>query len=254
MTPLGIKPHPKPRMLDTRGTRKFARKQGCRRGICPNSSPEAGILAKFLSNSAFWSLFLRKSRFHRFEKVQILGTRILAKFLSNSAFWSVSSENLVFTDLKKLRVPGGACMTPLGVHPILRCRIASEAPRRNMPLMDIFENPYGAPRPTESQNPPATKRKNSKNPEDPELYPKVNVLSPKVKPRSPKVNVKYFLGNFWKTFKVIEISCWGVTVTGVSKISNTKLLLPGPIDRFRQQFRAQQHREQNKRCVERVGP
>ena len=26
------------------------------------------ILAKFLSNSAFWSVFLRKSRFHRFEK------------------------------------------------------------------------------------------------------------------------------------------------------------------------------------------
>ena len=36
--------------------------------------------------------------------------------------------------------------------------------------LDIFEKPYGAPRPTEPQNPPATKKRNSKNPENPD-YP-----------------------------------------------------------------------------------
>ena len=36
--------------------------------------------------------------------------------------------------------------------------------------LDIFENPYGAPGPTESQTPPATKNKPffSENPDDPQ--------------------------------------------------------------------------------------
>ena len=57
--------------------------------------------------------------------------------------------------------------------------------------LDIFENPYGAPRPTESQNPPATKKEIPKNPKTP-IIPKSNVRSPKVNARSPKVNIKYF--------------------------------------------------------------
>ena len=36
---------------------------------------------------------------------------------------------------------------------------------------------------------------------------------------SPKVNVKYFSGTL-EEVKLFEISCWEVTVTGVSKISN----------------------------------
>ena len=55
--------------------------------------------------------------------------------------------------------------------------------------LDLFENPLqGPPRPTESQNPPATKKKFQKN-RKPRLSPKVNVLSPKVNVLSPKVNV-----------------------------------------------------------------
>ena len=55
-------------------------------------------------------------------------------------------------------------------------------------ILDIFENPYGAPRPTESQNPQQQKKKFQKS-RKPRLSPKVNVRSPKVNVRSPKVNV-----------------------------------------------------------------
>ena len=58
--------------------------------------------------------------------------------------------------------------------------------------LDIFENPYGTPRPTEPQNPPATKKKKFQKPRKPRLSPKVDARSPKVDARSPKVDVKYF--------------------------------------------------------------
>ena len=71
-------------------------------------------------------------------------------------------------------------------------------------------DPYGAPRPTESENPPATKKKFQKT-QKPRLSPKVNARSPKVNARSPKVNarslkvnVKYFQG-ILEEFKVFEI-------------------------------------------------
>ena len=51
-------------------------------------------------------------------------------------------------------------------------------------LLDIFENPYGAPRPTVSQNPPATEKEIPKTPKTP--------IIPKSKRSFPKVNVKYF--------------------------------------------------------------
>ena len=38
--------------------------------------------------------------------------------------------------------------------------------RRECFILDIFENPYGAPRPTGPQNPPATKKEIPKNPEN----------------------------------------------------------------------------------------
>ena len=74
---------------------------------------------------------------------------------------------------------------------------------------------------------PCNKKRNSKNPKTPIITkvnartPKVNACTPKVNARSLKVNVKYFEGIF-EEFKGFEISCWGVTVTGVSKISNLK--------------------------------
>ena len=74
------------------------------------------------------------------------------------------------------------------------------------------------------RKPPATKKENPKNPKA-RLSPEVNARSPKVNARSPKVNarslkvdVKYFQAVF-EELKVFEVSCWGVTVTGVSKIS-----------------------------------
>ena len=61
--------------------------------------------------------------------------------------------------------------------------------------LDIFENPYGAPRPTESQNPPATKNESPKTPIIPKSkhnLPKSKRYLPKNKRSIPKVNVKYF--------------------------------------------------------------
>ena len=52
--------------------------------------------------------------------------------------------------------------------------------------LDIFENPYGAPRPTESENPPATKKKEiPKNPKTP-IIPKSKRSFPKSKRSFPK--------------------------------------------------------------------
>ena len=48
--------------------------------------------------------------------------------------------------------------------------------------LDIFENPYGAPRPTEPQNPPATKKEIPKTP----IIPKSKRSFPKSKRSFPK--------------------------------------------------------------------
>ena len=53
---------------------------------------------------------------------------------------------------------------------------------------DIFETPYGAPRPTESQNPPATKKEIPQTPKTP--------IIPKSKRSFPKSKRQVFLGNF----------------------------------------------------------
>ena len=80
----------------------------------------------------------------------------------------------------------------------------------------------GPPRPTEPQNPPSNKKRNSENPKTFEkpLFTKSKRSFRKSKRSSPKVSFKYFWGIF-EEFKVFEISCWGVTVTGVSKRSNS---------------------------------
>ena len=112
---------------------------------------------------------------------------------------------------------------------LLRCGIASEALRRNMPLslrepqpseayilqkppsknplflapefpnelyIRYFRKPLRAPRPT-SQNPPATKKEIPKIPKTPIIpksrrlfSPKVDARSPKVDAHSPKVNAR----------------------------------------------------------------
>ena len=58
-----------------------------------------------------------------------------------------------------------------------------------------FRKPLRAPRPTGSQNPPATKNKFQKS-RKPRLSPKVDARSPKVDARSPKVNAQHFKGTF----------------------------------------------------------
>ena len=65
--------------------------------------------------------------------------------------------------------------------------------------------PPPPPDPQSPQTPPATKKKISK--------PKIFENLPKSNRTSPQVNVKYFEGIF-EEFKVFEISCWRVTVTG----------------------------------------
>ena len=64
---------------------------------------------------------------------------------------------------------------------------------RKLPLMkeyinlkfDIFDNPYGAPRPTESQNPPTTKKEIPKTPKAP-IIPKSKCSFPQSKRSFPK--------------------------------------------------------------------
>ena len=91
--------------------------------------------------------------------------------------------------------------------------------------LDIFETPFPAPRPTEPQNPPATQKEIPKTPKTPVIpkskhyFPKSKRSCPKSNVLSPNVNVKYIKGIF-EECKVVEISCWEVRVTGVSKISN----------------------------------
>ena len=70
------------------------------------------------------------------------------------------------------------------VRPLLICRGATAGRFGVRYDLAIFENPYGAPRPTESENPPATKKEIPKT-RKPRLSPKINA-------RSPKVNVKDF--------------------------------------------------------------
>ena len=53
-------------------------------------------------------------------------------------------------------------------------------------MLAIFENPYGALRPTESQNPQATNKKKFQKTRKPRLSPKVNARSPKSKRSVPK--------------------------------------------------------------------
>ena len=56
------------------------------------------------------------------------------------------------------------------------------------------------------------------------ISPKVNVISPKVNVISPKRNKLSIFQEFLKNLKVFEIFCWGVTVTGVSKRSNLRIM------------------------------
>ena len=82
---------------------------------------------------------------------------------------------------------------------------------------------HRAPKPPEQQKKKFQKPQNLResliSPNVNVISPKVNAISPKVNAMSPKVDIKYFLGIF-EEFKVFEIFCRGVTVTGVSKISN----------------------------------
>ena len=75
-----------------------------------------------------------------------------------------------------------------------------------------FRNPYGAPRPSVTPNPTSNKKnsktlKSSRIPQSKHYFPK-----------SQKYTFS-LLGNFGRIWD-FEISCWGVTVTGVSKYLN----------------------------------
>ena len=88
-------------------------------------------------------------------------------------------------------------------------------------MLDIFENPYGAPGPRSPKTPQATKKESPQTQKSSRkaYFPqKVSVISPKVNALSPKGHAKYFR-EFLKNLKFFEIFCWGGggTVTGVSK-------------------------------------
>ena len=89
-----------------------------------------------------------------------------------------------------------------------------------------FRKPLRGPPTHGAPKPPSNKKRKFQKTRKPRLSPKIKVCSPKVNAcsqkvnvLSPKVNVKYFKGIF-EEFNVFEMSCWGVTVTGVSKISS----------------------------------
>ena len=107
------------------------------------------------------------------------------------------------------------------------CLPLTQEKRKN--ILDIFENPYGAPRPTESQTQPSNRKKYQKSenlrecPKASLITPKVDVISTKSKRYFPKSKgylrkskLKY-LKEILEEFKLFEISCWGVTVTGFQK-------------------------------------
>ena len=90
--------------------------------------------------------------------------------------------------------------------------------KENRTRVRYFRNPLRDPPTLGVPKPPSNKKRNPKT-RRPRLSPKVNVISPKVNVistkvnvLSPEVNVKHFKGIF-EEFKVLEISCWGVTVT-----------------------------------------
>ena len=111
--------------------------------------------------------------------------------------------------------------------------------------LDIFENPTGPPDPR-SPKPPQQQKKKFQKTRKPRKSPKVDARSPKVDARSPKVdarsskvdarspkvNARYF-SEIFEEFKVFGISCWGVTVTGVSKISKAQALVDSVSVRFK---------------------
>ena len=80
-------------------------------------------------------------------------------------------------------------------------------------LPGTLRPPHGVPKP------PRNKKEIQKTPKTP-LVPKSKRYFPKSKRYFPKAKryfpVKYFMGIF-EAFKVFEIFCWGVTLTGVSK-------------------------------------
>ena len=85
----------------------------------------------------------------------------------------------------------GSMRLTWGHESAMRCW-SSYGPRSQcVQCVRYFRNPYRAPRPTETQNPPAAKKKIQKT-RKPRLSPKINARSPKVNVLSPKENVKYF--------------------------------------------------------------
>ena len=97
----------------------------------------------------------------------------------------------------------------------LSTRLRTEIPSRNLHenrslRLDIFENPYGGPRPTESENPPSNKTeipkilKSSRIPKSKRYFPQSKRYIPQRKNFTPKVNVKYSFGSFLRNLKILN--------------------------------------------------
>ena len=88
---------------------------------------------------------------------------------------------------------------------------------------DLFENPYGTPRPTEFQKPPSNKKEIPKTLNLRE-YLKVIMIAPKVNMISPKVNVLSAFREFWKKVKFLKFSVGGSRSQGFQKYLNKEAL------------------------------
>ena len=158
------------------------------------TQPWLCLKPRLLWNSRLWLMHLEKVGF----SLMVSGCGLVpwkANFSSEVVFSCVSQRN--FFDLVGVSVSRKTLEWSTSM--------VWRQSRFVMASFRYFRKPYGAPRPTESENPPATKKEIPKTPKTPIISkvdarspkvdarsPKVDARSPKVDARSPKVNVNYF--------------------------------------------------------------
>ena len=115
--------------------------------------------------------------------------------------------------------------------PSLLCRghVFKKCRRPRSIWVSFSLKPFRTPWPRESEDPQIRQKQNVKILKFARIskvkryISKVNIMSPKVNLRFPKVNLKCFLENLWRWFGFRL----GLTVVGISKISNAWGVFPG---------------------------
>ena len=91
------------------------------------------------------------------------------------------------------------------------------------PCVRYFRKPLRGPRPTESENPPATKKENPKNPKTPIIpkskrsFPKSRCSFPKSRRSFPKSRRSLFFREFLKNLKFLKFPAGGSRSQGFRK-------------------------------------